>query len=86
MISIYVRLRSFLVRSRKTAERLKRTLLQVAAGGALGGVFSALVLGREAMDALIAASATAAGAFVAAWAQNTLEDIRPEKDQRPEGD
>lgn len=83
MIAIYVRLRSFIVRSQKTAERLKRTLLQVAAGGALGGVFSALVLGREAMDAIIAASATAVGAFVAAWAQNTLEDVRPDKDERP---
>lgn len=76
-------LQAWLIRSRKTAERLKRTLLQVAAGGALGGVFSALVLGTEAAQALANAGATAAGAFLAAWAQNTLEDARPERDRRP---
>ena len=86
MISLFVRLQTFLVRSRKTAERLRRTLLQVAAGGALGGVFSALVLGAEAGQALTSAAATAVGAFIASWAQNTLEDIRPEKDNRDGGE
>lgn len=76
-------LQAWLIRSRKTAERLRRTLLQVAAGGALGGVFSALVLGAETAQAMASAGATAAGAFLAAWAQNTLEDSDRIKDRRP---
>lgn len=76
------RLQAWLVRSQKTAERLKRTLLQVAAGGALGGIFSALVMGAETAQAMAGAAATAVGAFVAAWAQNTLEDAQRVKDRR----
>lgn len=77
------RLRAFLVRSRKTAERLKRTLLQVAAGGAFGGVMSALVLGRKAAESLVNAVMFAVTTFLAAWAQNTLEDAEKLPDRRP---
>ena len=86
MIAIYVRLRSFLVRSQKTADRLWRTLLQTAGGGAFGGVFSALVLGQEAAESMRNALVFAASTFMAAWAQNTYNDLRPSKDPRPEGD
>lgn len=83
MIALLARFRAFVIRSQKTAERLKRTVLQVAAGGALGGLFSAVVMGTEAAQAFANAGATAVAAFVAAWAQNTLEDARPDRDRRP---
>jgi len=70
----------WLVGSRKTAARLKRTALQVAAGGALGGLVTALFVGRDAIPGAVGA---ALAAFAAAWAQNTLEDTAKIKDRRP---
>lgn len=70
----------WLVGSEKTVRRLKRTALQVAAGGALGALVTAIFVGKEAIPGAIAA---ALAAFVAAWGQNTLEDAQKIKDRRP---
>lgn len=81
MTALPQRVRQFFVRSKETATRLKRTAIQVIAGGALGGVIMAAFGGGE--DTLKGAAVTAAGVFIAAYAQNTAEDVKAIKDRRP---
>lgn len=67
--------------SQQTRQRVKRTLLQVLAGGALGGV-AAAVLADDIKRALLASALTAIGTTLTAWFQNVLEDVERIKDRR----
>lgn len=67
--------------STQTRSRVKRTALQVLAGGALGGL-AAAVLADDIKRALLASALTAISTTLAAWFQNVLEDIERLKDRR----
>lgn len=66
--------------SNETIRRVKRTLLQAVAGGALTSVGVA-ALGGDRKDLLIAFF-TALGTVIAAYAQNLMEDVEAMKDRR----
>jgi len=66
--------------STETRRRLRRTLLQVVAGGAVTSVLVAWLSNDWA--SLKGSVATAVGAMVAAFSQNTLEDAGKTKDRR----
>lgn len=72
------RVRRVLIRSRRTGYRLLRTALQTVAGGGTG-----VLLARILFPNVSEPVAGAIGLLVATWAQNTLEDLRPGRDQRP---
>ena len=66
--------------SNETVRRVKRTLLQAIAGGALTSIGVA-ALGGDRKDLLIA-FCTAMGTVMAAYAQNLMEDSDAVKDRR----
>lgn len=64
-----------------TKNRVKRTALQVLAGGLLGG-FAAAVLASDVKRALLASTLTAVGTVLTTWFQNVLEDAASIADRR----
>ena len=70
--------------SPQTRSRIKRTALQVLAGGVLGG-FASVALDADIKRALFIQTFTAASTVVAAWFQNVLEDVQAITDRRGDG-
>lgn len=78
-----MRLLSWLTRllpSRETRRRVRRTLLQAVAGGALTSIGTAILGGNR--GEIIAAASTVMATVIASLAQNTLEDAGKVPDGR----